>query len=253
VPPEEPAAPPEEPVEPTETPIVEEITFEVEPTLEPTLEAAGATGHWQDGTFDPVNDFGLPEDTDGNGYQNECEQPRNDCDKLEGGVQNGVSNYTPPIGTPTVVIIKAGRLDLFFTSDGPACTNTYCVTWNADGSVTVERLCTGPDCPEISNIQFWVTQGTTCPDAGVCPSYECYPGGDQVPDGNCGWITCQPGPITPAEECLNYDCYPGGIRSQMGIVDSQHVNRDQSRLPRNAPAMIVIPEGIMSQMEIVIS
>lgn len=98
------------------------------------------------------------------GYHNDCDSS-SDCEKVEGGALGNVNsvgvgqtfNYDAD-----VVIIKAGTEEFYFTPDSNDCdalVDTYCVTWNGDGTITIVRNLEGPDDKDISNIQFWLVNG----------------------------------------------------------------------------------------------
>ncbi len=121
----------------------------------------------------PIVDVGAP------GYQNDCDQPGNDCQKVDGGVNNG--GTFSPTNNPTVVVVKAGPGQFFYVENMAPCdpaTMPYCVTWNADETITVVRNGSGPSRKEISNIQFWHTSyspqpipdpDNLCPDVYIAP------------------------------------------------------------------------------------
>ena len=127
--------------------------------------------------------LGLPVDVGASGYQNDCDAPGNNCEKEDGGVENGGTFF--PTNDPTVVIIKAGQGQFIYVDNEIECDPAampYCVTWNEDGSITVVRNGSGPDRKEISNIQFWHTPYNPNP----LPE----------PDNNCPDVLVAPGDVT---------------------------------------------------------
>ena len=112
-------------------------------------------------TDESPEDLGLPEDENAEGYQDDCDQPGNDCEKEEGddlGDVNEVDEGETFEHEAEVVVIKAGTEQFFFSPDGPECdpdVHPYCVTWNDDGTITVVRNEESRDVKDISNIQFW--------------------------------------------------------------------------------------------------
>ncbi|MDZ4158490.1 MAG: thrombospondin type-1 domain-containing protein, partial [Anaerolineaceae bacterium] len=106
-----------------------------------------------------------------------------DAGDLDQDVSNGgifeKDNFNILGGTPGVVVIKTGgkaEKKFFYKSDsGVSCdaSHHYCVTWNADGSITVTRntVCeTNNDTEkckdvvkDISHIQFWNVGGSPPP------------------------------------------------------------------------------------------
>jgi len=134
-------------------------------------------------TDEDPDDLGLPELGPSGFYGSECEKPENAgiCEKNEDGneVKDG-GTFTPSIGSPNVVVIKAGPNEYIFSPNGPDCNLTtggdpYCVTFGDNGEVTVEvNQCfelvgAKQNCKpanDISNIQFW-KPGDECECEGV--------------------------------------------------------------------------------------
>jgi hypothetical protein len=124
--------------------------------------------------------LGFPPDTGAKGYQDDCTQAGNDCEKIDGGVPDG--GTFNPSNNPTVVVIKAGPNEFYYVPMWMVCNpaiTAYCATWNGDGSITVVRY----GGTEISNIQFWNLEyepfgeneefifdpSLNCPDVWITP------------------------------------------------------------------------------------
>jgi len=106
-------------------------------------------------------ELGLPEDDKAPGYQDDCGQS-DDCEKVDDIPEEDPVNQVGEGETynkkATVVVIKAGNEEFFFTPDGPECipSDPYCVIWDdVNGTITVIRNGEGRDIQDISNIQFW--------------------------------------------------------------------------------------------------
>jgi hypothetical protein len=153
---------------PVEEPLVEEPPVEEPPAEEDLLEEEASflllssnTGP----TNESPTDLGLPADQNTPGYQDDCDQPGNDCEKVSdsdlGDVNDVGKGQTFPFNA-SVVVIKAGNEEFFFYPGGPECDNTsdpYCVVFNYDNTITIYRNAGGPGVKEISNIQFWNPPG----------------------------------------------------------------------------------------------
>ncbi len=158
----------------------------------------------------------FPADTGASGYQNDCSKSGNDCQKEDGGVENGGTFW--PTNDPDVVVIKAGREEYFFIQYNMACvpeTMAYCVTWNGNGSITVVRIGEGPNRKEISNIQFWHTDHDLVP-----PELD--------PSGNCADVWVSPGVITVSAEQIspNTAVVVGQDPSEEGVTLEWHLRID---------------------------
>jgi hypothetical protein len=152
-----------------------------EETPEIAETSAGGTGP----TSDTPEQLGLPEDTGAGGYQDDCTQPGNTCEKEEGdglGDVNEVGEGETFEHEANVVVIKAGNNQYFYKPDGPSCnslSDPYCVFWGAT-SITVVRNLEDRNNKDISNIQFWSTDDDD--DTGDDDDDECQ---DSDQDGVC--------------------------------------------------------------------
>ena len=156
---------PEEP--PLEDPLVEDPPLEESMSLmsEPLTLTLLSLSMSVGPTDETPEDLGLPEDENAEGYQDDCDQPENDCEKEEGaglGDVNEVDEGETFEQEADVVVIKAGTEEFFFSPDGPECDpeiHPYCVIWNDDGTITVVRNEESSEVKDISNIQFWNGDG----------------------------------------------------------------------------------------------
>jgi len=196
---------------PTDDPLVEEPLVEDPPVEDPPAEDLLLPMALQSSfvllalpvSVGPTNespeDLGLPEDQNAPGYQDDCDQPGNDCEKAEGddlGDVNDVGEGETFDNDADVVVIKAGTNEFFFSKDGPECdpdVHPYCLVFNGDGTITVIRNEESRDVKDISNIQFWNPpddeEPCPCDNLGILSENGC----------DCDVYGC------PDPEALNYN------------------------------------------------
>jgi hypothetical protein len=160
--------------------------------------------------------LGFPPDTGAMGYQDDCTQAGNDCEKIDGGVPDG--GTFNPSNNPTVVVIKAGPNEFYYVPMWMVCDpaiTAYCATWKEDGSITVIRY----GGKEISNIQFWNLE------------YEPF-GPDEDfnidPSLNCPEVYVSPGILTISAEQIapNAAVVTGQDLSETGVTVEYHITVD---------------------------
>ncbi|MCD6355842.1 MAG: hypothetical protein J7L66_01045, partial [Anaerolineaceae bacterium] len=133
----------------------------------------------------------FPAELNGKFYNNECSQSGN-CTKVEGDANGQTFWYSAD-----VVLIKTGSsngFEFFFTRDTQECNPSvdfYCVTWNADGSITIHTY----QGQTISHAEFWNFNivDPECGDGNLDPGEQCDDGNNLDGDGCSATCTIEPG------------------------------------------------------------